>query len=109
MPRPGMRHHTIARRAQVRARAASALLLLSAGVGCQKHLDVSPHRELGGLNQATGVAARAGSPADDGQWTMPAKDYENTRFSGLDQLTSSNVKNLRLVWTQTTGVKRGHE
>ena len=37
--------------------------------------------------------------ADDGQWTMPAKDYANTRFSGLDQINTGNVGALKLVWS----------
>jgi PQQ-dependent dehydrogenase (methanol/ethanol family) len=40
---------------------------------------------------------------------MAAKDYGNNRFSGLNQITSSNVSSLRLAWTFSTGVLRGHE
>ncbi|MDQ3907455.1 MAG: PQQ-dependent dehydrogenase, methanol/ethanol family, partial [Acidobacteriota bacterium] len=48
-------------------------------------------------------------PADDGQWTMPAKDYASTRFSSLDQINASNVSNLKVAWTFSTGNTRGHE
>ncbi|HZU29151.1 MAG TPA: PQQ-dependent dehydrogenase, methanol/ethanol family, partial [Bryobacteraceae bacterium] len=48
-------------------------------------------------------------PADDGQWAMPAKDYGNTRYSQLDQITPANVKNLQVAWTFSTGMTRGHE
>jgi lanthanide-dependent methanol dehydrogenase len=47
--------------------------------------------------------------ADDGQWIMAAKDYQNTRFSGLDQINTENVGQLRVAWTFSTGVLRGHE
>ena len=47
--------------------------------------------------------------AEDGQWTMAAKDYQNSRFSGLSQINTSNVQNLRPAWTFSTGVVRGHE
>jgi lanthanide-dependent methanol dehydrogenase len=47
--------------------------------------------------------------ADDGQWVMAAKDYASTRFSGLTQITSENVHDLRLIWTFSTGHLRGHE
>ena len=47
--------------------------------------------------------------ADDGQWTMPGKDYANWRFSELDQINTTNVSNLRAAWTFSTGVNRGHE
>jgi len=33
----------------------------------------------------TGIAsAQPSTPAEDGQWTMPAKNFENTRYSGVD-------------------------
>ncbi len=47
--------------------------------------------------------------ADDGQWVMPAKNYASTRFSTLDQINTGNVKDLKLAWTFSTGVTRGHE
>ena len=39
-------------------------------------------------------------PAEDGQWTMPTKDVQNRRFSGLGEINQSNVKNLTLAWTR---------
>src|SRR3954453_20097307 len=49
------------------------------------------------------------SDKDDGQWTMPAKNYQATRYSELDQINASNAKDLKVVWTFSTGVNRGHE
>src|SRR2546429_3162819 len=46
---------------------------------------------------------------DDKQWVMPGKDYSQTRFSTLSQITATNVKNLRPAWTFSTGTLRGHE
>jgi PQQ-dependent dehydrogenase (methanol/ethanol family) len=46
---------------------------------------------------------------DDGQWVMAAKNYASTRYSTLDQINTTNVKNLKLAWTFSTGVLRGHE
>src|SRR6266550_283480 len=46
---------------------------------------------------------------DDKQWVMPGKDYSQTRFSTLTQITRDNVKNLRPAWTFSTGTLRGHE
>ena len=40
---------------------------------------------------------------------MPARNYESTRFSGLDQVTTKNVKDLKVAWTFSTGVNRGQE
>ncbi|HEX9108047.1 MAG TPA: PQQ-dependent dehydrogenase, methanol/ethanol family [Longimicrobiales bacterium] len=53
-------------------------------------------------------AAQA-SPADDGQWTMPAKNYASTRFSALDQINTTNVSRLGLAWTFSTGTTKGLE
>ena len=36
------------------------------------------------------------APPDDGQWTMPAKNYAATRFSALDEINSANVSNLQV-------------
>ena len=55
-------------------------------------------------------AAGARAPADeDGQWTMPSKDYAATRYSGLAGITPQNAGSLHPVWTFSTGVLGGHE
>jgi len=46
---------------------------------------------------------------DDGQWVMAAKNYASTRYSTLDQINTGNVRNLKLAWSFSTGVIRGHE
>ena len=46
---------------------------------------------------------------DANQWVMPTGDYANHRFSGLKQINSKNVKDLKVAWTFSTGVLRGHE
>src|SRR3979490_3264611 len=57
-----------------------------------------------------GVAAGAQAPAgEDGQWTMPSKDYAATRYSGLAGITAQNASSLHPVWTFATGVLGGHE
>lgn len=40
---------------------------------------------------------------------MPAKNYASTRYSGLDEINTGNVKNLKVAWTFSTGVNRGQE
>jgi len=64
----------------------------------------TPQRGSGG--SATNLAA---PQPEDGQWVMPSKDYESTRFSGLDQITPQNVKNLKIDWTFSTGFTHGEE
>jgi PQQ-dependent dehydrogenase (methanol/ethanol family) len=49
------------------------------------------------------------SPLPDGEWRLPAGDYANTRFSPLDQITTKNVQNLKIVGTMSTGIPHGHE
>ncbi len=49
------------------------------------------------------------SPVPNGQWTMPAGDYANTRYSPLDKINASNVKNLKIAATFSTGIPHGHE
>jgi PQQ-dependent dehydrogenase (methanol/ethanol family) len=58
---------------------------------------------------AAPALALAQAPVDDGQWVRPAKDLASTRFSGLDQINTRNVAQLRPVVQFSTGVVRGHE
>src|SRR3954470_5306040 len=46
---------------------------------------------------------------DDGQWIRTAKDYASTRYSSLDQISGKNAKDLKLAFTFSTGMTRGHE
>ena len=49
------------------------------------------------------------SPLANGQWTMPAGDYANTRYSPLNQINNTNVQNLHIAATMSTGIPHGHE
>src|SRR6266567_185583 len=53
--------------------------------------------------------ATAPPTANAGDWTLPARDYASSRYSPLAQITPDNAKNLRVAWTFSTGVLRGHE
>ena len=55
------------------------------------------------------VANNSSAVEEDGQWPMPAKNFQSTRFSGLDQINVSNASNLRVAWTFSTGIDRGQE
>src|ERR1700736_5681274 len=46
---------------------------------------------------------------DSNQWVMPSLNYANTRYSKLDQINTTNAKDLRVAWTMSTGALRGHE
>jgi PQQ-dependent dehydrogenase (methanol/ethanol family) len=56
-----------------------------------------------------GSFAQIQNQPDDFQWPMPAKNHAATRFSTLDQINTGNVKDLKLAWTFSTGLTRGHE
>ncbi|MBP0582573.1 methanol/ethanol family PQQ-dependent dehydrogenase [Labrys sp. LIt4] len=51
----------------------------------------------------------AAAPPEDGQWTMPAKNYASTRYSELAEINEDNVKNLEVAFTFSTGVNKGQE
>ena len=52
------------------------------------------------------VLDRTGDP---NQWVIQTGDYANQRYSKLDQINRDNVKDLKVAWTFSTGVLRGHE
>jgi lanthanide-dependent methanol dehydrogenase len=55
------------------------------------------------------MAIAANAPTDDGQWTMPSKNYASTRFSSLTEITPSNVRNLKPDFSFSLAVNKGQE
>jgi PQQ-dependent dehydrogenase (methanol/ethanol family) len=59
------------------------------------------------------LAARAQDAAtlqnDDRQWVMPGKNYAQTRFSTLKQITPENAGKLQVAWTFSVGSNHGQE
>src|SRR6185436_9515873 len=49
------------------------------------------------------------SDVSTGEWRMPAGDYGNLRYSTLDTIKTTNVMNLQVITTFSTGVAHGHE
>ena len=50
------------------------------------------------------------SLADDpANWVIQSGDYAGQRYSRLDQINASNVSELKVAWTFSTGMLRGHE
>ena len=47
--------------------------------------------------------------SDPNNWAIQSGDYAGTRYSALDQITTENVGQLKVAWTFSTGVLRGHE
>jgi PQQ-dependent dehydrogenase (methanol/ethanol family) len=89
--------------------AAAALVALAA---CNRHdsSTSSPAVVTGPLPAgAHAVAPAASAPAEDGNWTMPGKNYASTRFSALNQITPANVARLGLAFTFSTATTKGFE
>src|SRR5690349_25043007 len=64
------------------------------------------------LCQSTSVRAQndlASLTKDDKQWVMAPKNYASTRYSGLDQINTKNVGELKLAWTFSLGSPHGQE
>jgi PQQ-dependent dehydrogenase (methanol/ethanol family) len=88
-----------------------SVIVLFILAGCSQKQDnqlhgTSPRTVSKPVAQGTNVAPR---DSEDGNWVMPAKNYASTRYSGLDQINTGNVAGLKLAWTFSTGVLRGHE
>lgn len=80
--------------------------------GCERRApqDAQAQKSTPYLQRYSAIPQLRGVPAaDDGQWVMAPKDHANTRFSGLDQINVTNVKNLHVAWTFSNGIARGQE
>jgi lanthanide-dependent methanol dehydrogenase len=56
-----------------------------------------------------GSVHAADAPVTDGDWPMAAHDHASTRYSPLSQIDARNVGQLKLAFSFSTGVVRGHE
>jgi PQQ-dependent dehydrogenase (methanol/ethanol family) len=92
---------------------AAAVLLLAAG--CDRDRDPSANTSSTARSSGTPLKGTVAEPdllklqADDGQWPMAAKNYASTRYSGLDEINTTNAARLKVAWTFSTGVTAGHE
>ena len=96
----------------LRHEAGAIVMLLLSLAACVK--EATPERRPATAQPAaaaapTGARATAIVEAEDGQWTRPAKSYASLRYSGLDQINTTNVAKLQPAWTFETGVLRGQE
>jgi alcohol dehydrogenase (cytochrome c) len=65
---------------------------------------------VSGLAACTNAAPPASSATSaDNEWTMPNKNQSATRYSAVSEINTDNVKTLKVAWTFSTGVLRGHE
>jgi lanthanide-dependent methanol dehydrogenase len=78
--------------------------------GCSRNQEAAaagpaPRGGVAGAPPTTNLVADVA----DGEWRMAAGDYGALRYSTLDAINTTNVQNLRVVTTLSTGVPRGHE
>ena len=100
------------RRRRVRAGLAWSLSIAVITAGCSRNHGQNTGSTASGSSSvqgASGIAPIKEPAGNDAEWTMAAKNYANTRFSGLNEITTSNVSRLRVAWTFSTGVNAGHE
>lgn len=97
----------------LRRRSAIGTALVAAIVACRPDADPKAIHAPVATNAAPGTNALPNSipfaGPEDGQWVRPAKDYASSRFADLSEINSSNVANLKVSWTFSTGVLRGQE
>ncbi|MGI8547167.1 MAG: methanol/ethanol family PQQ-dependent dehydrogenase [Gemmatimonadaceae bacterium] len=82
-------------------------------MACSDHRKVEsdPGRQVARASVAPAPAGdeRANPEPETGEWLTPAKDYSNTRYSGLNEINSTNVGRLSVKATFSLSVLRGQE
>lgn len=74
-----------------------------------KHCSLVVALSLGLPGVALANADVAKLTKDSKNWAMQAGNFQNWRYSDLRQINKNNVRNLKVDWTFSTGVLRGHE
>ena len=89
----------------------AALLLCAASSAVSAQTPpAEANKEGAGKESAAKITVpKAAAPAEDGQWTLPAKNYANTRYSELNEITPANVGQLKVDFTFSLGVNKGQE
>jgi PQQ-dependent dehydrogenase (methanol/ethanol family) len=80
------------------------------GAGCNRSRETGP-AESAPRSSVPGTPPTTQFVADvsRGEWRMAAGDYGNLRYSTLDTINTTNVQNLHVVTTLSTGIPHGHE
>jgi PQQ-dependent dehydrogenase (methanol/ethanol family) len=95
----------------LRSRVVIAGAVLVSLAACRGKTDSRPR--LANIPQGTVPGAAPGihliSELAGAEWRMAAGDYGNLRYSPLDTIKTTNVKDLHVVTTLSTGIPNGHE
>jgi lanthanide-dependent methanol dehydrogenase len=86
----------------------SRLFMVVASLGLGAACSNSSSAPASSGDGAKPAASSAVSDADK-QWTMQNKNQSATRYSAVSEINTDNVKNLKVAWSFSTGVLRGHE
>jgi PQQ-dependent dehydrogenase (methanol/ethanol family) len=84
---------------------AAGLALLVSGCGRTRTVQAQTTANVPGALPGVHLV----SPLPNGDWTMPAGDFANTRFSPLAQINTGNVSHLKVTSTFSDGISHGHE
>ena len=87
--------------------AALALAVGAAACGGPRSATVSA--ATGEAPPSTAAGSLPPGEPPDGEWPLPGRDAQGTRYSPLTQITPENVKTLKVAWTFSTGFARGFE
>jgi lanthanide-dependent methanol dehydrogenase len=85
-----------------------ALAVLVLLAGCRER-HAPPSSAQGAARPLAGKLVLAREAPEDGTWRMAARDHASTRYSRLDEITADNVKGLKVAWSWSSGLTRGHE
>jgi len=87
------------------------LFLLICCAAFLPQLEAQKKSEIPVSNPAAKIddAALKSADAHSGDWITHGRNYAETRFSPLKQISDSNVKNLGLAWSFDTETNRGLE
>ena len=94
-----------------RPQSAVAGLVVFIGLTAACERGQAPDVDTTASRVSTVTGARVAFPrtTPQSEWHMPAGDYSNSRYSELAEITSQNAGRLKVAWTFSTGVLRGHE
>lgn len=78
---------------------------------CATTIATSAADNSGDRTDAASKASTANFAPNDppGEWRRASRDYANTRYSPLSDISIANVASLKVAWTFSDGTQNGHE
>jgi quinohemoprotein ethanol dehydrogenase len=85
------------------------ILFCIAGCGTKNRLDPGSDDHIREVSDAVDDTRLLNADESPGDWLSYGRNYQEDRYSPLDQITKSNVNELGLVWSINLGTTRGVE